>query len=924
MEGFDSGSEWRKWDLHFHTPSSYDYKNKSIGNNEIVEELKKNDISVVAITDHHVIDVDRILELQRIGREKNITVLPGIEFRAELGGSESIHYIGIFSEKLQQQELSDVWIKLQSSCKITKTDIENIGGDANIQCDFKETSKLIRDLGGIVTVHAGSKANTLEGITNSLPDKMAQKRELVKDFIDVFELGKEEDQTTYNEKVFPNLKFRLPMIICSDNHKVTDYVVKQNLWIKADPTFEGLKTITYEPEERVRIQNEMPESEKLDTLMIKEIRFESSDNKFTSDTIKLNKNLNVIIGGKSSGKSILLFEIAKTLYADVNHKVLKYLDTEDQKLKDLYDLSIDDSIFNFHIKLYSGTVQSLNDRNVQSSILPSIKYIPQNHLSNLVDKSRMNGATLKKLIRDLILEDESYKKKYDEFVEQAKKNDIKRNQDIDYYFSLKDEINKKKIEFSTRGDVKGLEEGIASSKSKIEQLNKKFSDEERVTYNSLIEKSSLLKIEEGKVNSDYQKIKDFNTDLNAVLTEYLSRKELMIESLEVEAIKNDFTEKYKSIENIIDKIELIKNEIIKDEEENFLSEGTFQMAILNIQNERNQVERDLKPFISKLENQKQVEAIQGNISEDEKKLSEIKQFQKEMDSLQHTLESQKDRIFTDFENNFKLYEKILYDLKPRITSIKDKDDKVEIIGSVKYHFPKIYKKLNDMRNNNNRFDNQSFEYLYPDNGFKSSLSTVDFDQILTSLKSIFENIESEKIVLKNNYSIKDACKAILTDYFFDHWDVKSDNDDIHKMSTGKASFVLLKLIIKLSKDNGPILIDQPEDNLDNRSVSNELVEYLKINKRNRQIILVTHNPNIVVNADSENIIVANQKGQNDIDSESPYQFDFINGSLENTFPNNGDKNLLKSMGIREHIADIVEGGMEAFRQRERKYSFKKE
>ncbi|HCD9236672.1 TPA: ATP-binding protein, partial [Elizabethkingia anophelis] len=216
------------------------------------------------------------------------------------------------------------------------------------------------------------------------------------------------------------------------------------------------------------------------------------------------------------------------------------------------------------------------------------------------------------------------------------------------------------------------------------------------------------------------------------------------------------------------------------------------------------------------------------------------------------------------------------------------------------------------------------EYLYPDNGFKSSLSTVDFDQILTSLKSIFENIESEKIVLKNNYSIKDACKAILTDYFFDHWDVKSDNDDIHKMSTGKASFVLLKLIIKLSKDNGPILIDQPEDNLDNRSVSKELVEYLKINKRNRQIILVTHNPNIVVNADSENIIVANQKGQNDVDSESPYQFDFINGSLENTFPNNGDKNLLKSMGIREHIADIVEGGMEAFRQRERKYSFKKE
>lgn len=77
--------------------------------------------------------------------------------------------------------------------------------------------------------------------------------------------------------------------------------------------------------------------------------------------------------------------------------------------------------------------------------------------------------------------------------------------------------------------------------------------------------------------------------------------------------------------------------------------------------------------------------------------------------------------------------------------------------------------------------------------------------------------------------IKSAIKKYFTD-FFDHWDVNSQDDDIHKMSTGKASFILLKLIIKLSKDNGPILIDQPEDNLDNRSVSKELVDFLKDKK----------------------------------------------------------------------------------------------
>ena len=60
MNNYPRGSEWRKWDLHFHTPSSYDYKNKSITDEEIISILKKNNISVVAITDHHIIDVERV------------------------------------------------------------------------------------------------------------------------------------------------------------------------------------------------------------------------------------------------------------------------------------------------------------------------------------------------------------------------------------------------------------------------------------------------------------------------------------------------------------------------------------------------------------------------------------------------------------------------------------------------------------------------------------------------------------------------------------------------------------------------------------------------------------------------------------------------------------------------------------------------
>lgn len=69
---YPRGSEWRRWDLHFHTPSSHDVKN-NVSNHEIVKCWKDNRLSVVAITDHHVIDVKRIKELMELSRIENIT-----------------------------------------------------------------------------------------------------------------------------------------------------------------------------------------------------------------------------------------------------------------------------------------------------------------------------------------------------------------------------------------------------------------------------------------------------------------------------------------------------------------------------------------------------------------------------------------------------------------------------------------------------------------------------------------------------------------------------------------------------------------------------------------------------------------------------------------------------------------------------------
>ena len=137
------------------------------------------------------------------------------------------------------------------------------------------------------------------------------------------------------------------------------------------------------------------------------------------------------------------------------------------------------------------------------------------------------------------------------------------------------------------------------------------------------------------------------------------------------------------------------------------------------------------------------------------------------------------------------------------------------------------------------------------------------------------------------------------------------------MSEGKRAFAILKLLLEYSNKKCPILIDQPEDSLDNRAIYNELVAYIKEKKKDRQIIIVTHNANLVVNADSEQIIIANQHGSESKNSNN-VKFSYKFGSLENT-----DKDIngyfLDKKNIKEHICEILEGGEEAFKKRNDRY-----
>lgn len=167
--------------------------------------------------------------------------------------------------------------------------------------------------------------------------------------------------------------------------------------------------------------------------------------------------------------------------------------------------------------------------------------------------------------------------------------------------------------------------------------------------------------------------------------------------------------------------------------------------------------------------------------------------------------------------------------------------------------------------------------------------------------------------------------TFINDLFLNNWyafnfRIIYQNDEFQKMSQGKKAFVILKLLLEFSNNKKPVLIDQPEDSLDNRAIYNELTSYLIEKKKERQIILVTHNPNIVVGADAENVIVANQHSIL-TPNKNNKNFDYMNGALENSFNRTSSLTFtLQSQGIREHVYEILEGGKEAFEKRERKYN----
>ncbi|MGH7783047.1 MAG: TrlF family ATPase, partial [Candidatus Binatia bacterium] len=137
-------------------------------------------------------------------------------------------------------------------------------------------------------------------------------------------------------------------------------------------------------------------------------------------------------------------------------------------------------------------------------------------------------------------------------------------------------------------------------------------------------------------------------------------------------------------------------------------------------------------------------------------------------------------------------------------------------------------------------------------------------------------------------------------YLKPRFELRWQDKPIDQLSPGERGTLLLVFYLLIDKRDVPLIIDQPEENLDNQTIATMLVPAIKHAKQHRQIVIVTHNPNLAVVCDAEQII------HSSLDKRAGHRVTYTTGAIEDPI-------------ITQLIVDVLEGTKPAFDLRDSRY-----
>lgn len=902
------GSVWDKWDLHIHSPMTHqanEFGELSI--EEYVTKLNEEQLSLVGITNYFYF-ADAELEIIRgeIGKQQApITVLGNIEFRINQQNKDGewINLHCIFAEHLSTDEVNLVLSRLEIlntnehdhaiyCCK--ESFAQHALQPSDVTVDFKELLSHLNKsfkfgIDYLIAVcpngYGGFRPNFDEGRSVALAKEIEKKGQII--------LGRKQDRNFFlNNLERYNGAISKPVFVCSDAHSENGHgeadersfgIGENYTWVKAKPTFEGLRQTLIEPDSRVQQTDDFIEKSfmkpRFKSIELGGDIFTGQLIKFENKTIPLNSNLVAIIGGRGAGKSLFL----DSMYSLFNHNSPSHnarnVNVESLRITvdqgdgtELSFNSLDDTYSYLHVS--QGDIKKFSQE--PSELSDEIKKMLGIHHSSF------DSVTSNSITENL--------GKYRSFVQYWEMSDSERNRvNNPTYQNSIIERNTKLMATITNPQNQQL---ISQY-----QLNLKSANVKKAIIESLKQAQAVIQRSEVEINQNLSLLNGNKEVLNKIppvitlgtqqaITINIQFFELEVSQFEVNnlAIVEKFKEQgiNQDIASLLDKI------------------SEYQSAIDNANNKLVEIEQRTNQYHEYVK----------------KRADLVSTYRTYIDEQKNHID-QKFQILTEHKEHWDEAQNTL--VKKMISDIK-------INGSIVFDNDKFYSGL-EACINRGRFrstqDKTTSERLQE----MFAVSTInDFFELIAGVKQIScegvvdehgnpQKISIEDFFWKSEY-FNQGGRFELLNYLFSPESIKRflyvnaefeyKGKTVDKLSVGQRGTFYVCLKLATDPFGSPFVFDQPEDDLDNDFIMGQLVPLFREIKKYRQVIIVTHNANLVVNTDAEQIIVASNEGE---------VISYESGALE-------DGNVTKNEGTRASICNILEGGSYAFEKRERKYGIK--
>lgn len=1003
---YPRGSEWRKWDLHIHSPATV--LNNQFEGGTVDEKWEKYliklesicDVAVLGVTDYFSIDgYVKLKEYKGKGRIPKIELLiPNVELRllpvtdAEYPINLHLLFAPGIVDKLDSQFFQNLEFQYGGSTyKATRADLVRLGRDfkndqtvsehvayADGVNQFKITVKQLRD---VLEKNRDLERNCLIAVANSSQDGNSgiQKNSLAATRRDIYRfshiifsgnpkdalyfIGRGKDSPEIIKQDYGSLK---PCVIGSDAHDLTAVCNPSNgrfTWVKADPTFEGLCQVVNEPAERVVVGAfpfKLKQVHDNKTKYLKNITLERKSDALIeevwfSNSIPINPGLVAIIGNKGKGKSALV-DIVGLLCNTKQYRDFTFLSEKN------FRQPKNNKARHFKATLLWESGESITrglEEDVDARQPELVKYIPQNFLEKIctelgrIEESDFDHELKKVIFSHVQVAERLGKSTLDELIAERTSE-----------ATAKIQLLKQELHTINEGIIALEEQASPDFRLKVENLLK-VKQQELEAH----EKTKPNPI--AKPENDPAKQKQISDASAAIET---AKKELGEFEKKIVRTNQDLLKVAQLIataEKLLARIENLNRQLKHFTEESkhaFEQLGILEESVLKVVVDTRSVINKRDEFVAR----KAALEAQINPSIKDSYPQRVHNLQDKIDQLRTTLdepnklyqayqtalgewENKKRSIIgndaaVDTVSCYQLQLKKLGAVPQKLVDARlDRLNKSKEIHAVIRELAKAYRQLYapvhqfiETRPLAKEKFRLNFEASIVDSGFQEAffgivthavtgtfcgvedgekalkriLSLHDFNTeagIESFLGEIMDSLEHDKRTGGNSVSVagqirKGKNTSVLTlynlifslDYLKPRYALRMGDKELSQLSPGERGILLLVFYLLVDKDNIPLVIDQPEENLDNQTVYELLVPCIKEAKERRQIFIVTHNPNLAVVCDADQVIRA------DLDKKNRYTMEYLSGSIENP-------------AINRAIVDVLEGTMPAFHNRDSKY-----